>query len=160
MSEPYVNSHDQAFVNAFGRGVERLPDDRTKLVKDIVDRVHEEVVSQVMHYVTEEMAGNAADALREEAAKMTSSMLANALAGDDKEIRNLFGFNEWYMRFSYLGILPKQWALIDAIVARRPDIFLDERLKQRDREITTLNADIARLKAYVHRLEYPEQETE
>jgi hypothetical protein len=146
------------FIEAFGRGVEELPEDKTQLVKDIVEKIHEQVIESIEEYIWNEMASKAADKLRDTAAKMAESMLSNALAGDDEAIRNLFGFNGWYMKSFYIGTRPKQWALIDAIVARRPDIFVDERVKQRDAEIVELNRRISLLKLQVERLKNLENE--
>jgi hypothetical protein len=159
MSGPFVSSYDEAFLAAFGRGIKELPADKTKIVKDIVDKIHEEVVSHIEYYVQGEMASNAADHIRYEAAKICSSMLADALAGDDKTIRDLFGFSEWYTKHGYIGSGATQWKLIDAIVARRPDIFLDERLAQRDREIADLQREVKRIKEYNHRLLHPDDAT-
>ena len=155
MTRPNVSRYDDAFIEAFGRGVEELPDAQTKLVKDIVDRIQEEVVTQIEAYVRDDMARNCSDALRETAAQMTESMLSNALAGDNYTIRNLFGFNDWYLKSLYIGPRPTQWALIDAIVARCPDVFLDERLAQRDAEIARMAQDKANLMRRIQYLENP-----
>ena len=111
---------------------------------------------RIEDYVRDEMGSNAAIGLRDTAARMAESMLSNALAGDDKTIRNLFGFNDWYMKTLYMGSLPTQWALIDAIVARCPDIFAEERVKQRDAEIVELNRKIANLTRQLEWLKNPE----
>jgi hypothetical protein len=138
MTKPYVSIYEDAFLEAFGRGMEELPQNSADLVKGIVDKIHEAVLTPIMDYVVNKMATEAADALREEAAKVAQSMLMDALAGDDFAIQRLFGFDGSQRRHAYLGALPTQWALIDAIAERRPDVFLDERLKQRDREIADL----------------------
>jgi hypothetical protein len=158
MSTPFVSGYEQAFLDAFGRGIEELPEEHAALVKAIVDKIHEEVSDRIMQHVNEEMASAAADHLRDVAAKMCSSMLGNALAGDDKQIRNLFGFNDWYLKHGYLGDHPTEWKLIDAIVERRPDIFLDERLAQRDREIADLRRDLQRARDRIHALTHPDED--
>lgn len=152
MSEPIVSSYETAFVEAFGRGISAMPDDHTKVIKDIVDKIHERVISDIENYIMDDMKSNINDSIRQEAASVASSMLADALAGDDKEIRSLFGFHEWYMKSPWRNDgKPTQWALIDAIVARRPDLFVDERIKQRDREIEVAKGEIARLNKYIER---------
>ena len=81
-------------------------------------------------------------------------MLANALAGDDDTIKTLFGFNDWYLKhIGHFDNIPTQWKLIDAIVDRRPDVFFDERLKQRDAEIASLQSTVIRLKMRVDQLQ-------
>lgn len=153
MNEPFVSSYEEQFMEAFDRGIQQLPEDRTKVVKDIVDKIHEEVISQLHYYIEDDLKKNVDDQIRDHASKVASSMLANALAGDDQQIRKLFGFNDWYMK--YAGVnrdLPTQWALIDALVARRPDIFVDERITQRDAEIKNLTERVARLEASNQRL--------
>jgi hypothetical protein len=153
---PKFSIYDDMFIEAFGRGVEELPEDKTQLVKDIVEKIHEQVIDRIEGYIRDEMASKAADELRDAAAKMAESMLSNALAGDDETIRNLFGFNEWYMSHLYIGPLPTQWALIDAIAERRPDIFANERIKQRDAEIVELNRRIGDLKRYFDHMKNPD----
>ena len=160
MTTPFVSGYEQAFLDAFGRGVEELPEDHAALVKTIVDKIHEEVSDRIMHHVREEMAGAAADHLRDVAASMCSSMLGNALAGDKKQIRDLFGFSEWYLKHGYIGSYPTEWKLIDAIVDRRPDIFIDERLAQRDREIADLKHDLKRACDRLQALLHPDEEQE
>ena len=148
MNEPYVSSYDEQFMQAFDRGIQQLPESRTKVVKDIVDKIHEEVITQLHYYIEDDLKKNVDAQIRDHASKVASSMLANALAGDSQQLRTLFGFNDWYMK--YAGVnrdLPTQWALIDALVARRPDIFVDERIKQREREVVVLTERVQRLEA-------------
>lgn len=153
MSEPIVSSFDEKFMEAFGRGCDAIPSDQTKTIKKIIDQIHESVVSDLQYYIEEDLKQNMNHTIRDEASRVASSMLANALAGDDKEIRNLFGFNEWYMKHHFtFGTLPSQWALIDALVARRPDLFVSERIAQREAEISALQASVARQKEYIERL--------
>jgi hypothetical protein len=160
MTQPFVSSYDQAFLDAFDKGIKEMPQDLSGLVKATLDRVHEEVLSSLQFYIQDDMKSNLDREIRSHAADVASSMLANALAGDDKEIRNLFGFNDWYMKNLYLGREPTQWALIDAIVARRPDVFVDERIAQRDAEIQELNRRVANLMRRVEHLENPCVDTE
>jgi hypothetical protein len=151
MSQPFVSSYDQAFMDAFDKGIDQMPDKLPDLVKTLLDKVHEDVLDPLRNFIADEMKSILNAEIRDQAARVASSMLANALAGDSKEIRNLFGFSNWYMKHLYLGKYPTQWALIDAIVARRPDLFVDERIAQRDAEILNLNQEVTRLK---QRLDY------
>src|SRR6185437_13397980 len=160
MTQPFVSSYDQAFLDAFDKGIKEMPKDLSGLVKATLDRVHDDVLSSLQFYIQHDMQSNLDGEIRSHAAEVASSMLANALAGDDKEIRNLFGFNDWYMKHLYMGSTPTQWALIDAIVARRPDLFVDERIAQRDAEVRELNRQIANLKRRIEHLENPYAETE
>ena len=149
MSEPFVSSFDEKFIAAFGRGIENLPEYQTKLVKDIVDKILTDVILMVESHIEEDMKRNMHEEIRSEAAKVAQSMLANAIAGNDKEIRNLFGFNEWYMKSAYVGDGPTQWKLIDALVARSPDIFVNEKILQQDKKIELLKYENIRLKASI-----------
>lgn len=145
MSEPTVSSFDIRFMEAFKAGCSVIPEDQSKTIKDILDKIHERVITDLEYYIAENIKENANYAIRYEASEVAKSMLMNALAGDDKEIRNLFGFNDWYMKHAWNGDkLPTQWALIDALVARRPDLFVDERIVQRDREIVLLREELTR----------------
>lgn len=146
MSEPHVSSYNERFMEAFGKGVDSLSDDKSQLIKDMVDKIHEEVISRIEYYVIDELKSNVDDALRSEAAKVASAMLADALAGDDETIRTLFGFNKHYMTHRWIGDRrPTQWDLIDAIVSRRPELFVNEALAQKDVEIKAQTAEVARL---------------
>ena len=157
MSEPFVSSYDEVFVNAFDKGIKEMPTDLSKLVTTMLDKFHEEVLSSLLNSIVDDMKGNLDREIMDYAAKVASSMLANALAGDSKEIRNLFGFNEWYMKYLYAGSRPTQWALIDAIVERRPDIIVDERIRQRDAEIAELNRTVGQLR---QRIDHMQEEVE
>ena len=145
MAEPYVSSYDQAFMDAFDKGIKEMPDTLQNMVKTMLDKFHDEILGNLQYYIQDEMKSNLDGEIRGHAAKVAESMLANALAGDDREIRNLFGFNDWYMKHLYIGSKPTQWALIDALVERRPDIFVNERIAQRDAEIMQLNQQVSNL---------------
>jgi hypothetical protein len=146
MSEPYVSSYDDVFTKAFTGAIENVPWGQAVLVKDIVDQIQEQVVSSIENYVLDDMKRNLDDQIRGAASEVARSMVMNALAGDDETIRNLFGFTGWYMKHAWpYSAMPTQWKLIDALVDRRPEIFLDERLAQRDREITQLKERVAQI---------------
>ncbi len=68
MSEPYVSSFDKRFMAAFSAGSENIPVDQSKTVKDILDKIHERVISDLEYYIAENIKENAADAIRSEAA--------------------------------------------------------------------------------------------
>lgn len=153
MSDPLVSSYDEKFMEAFGRGALTIPENKAKIIKDMVEKIHEDVISQIEYYVIDELKMNVNGAIRQEASEVARSMLMNALAGDDKEIRNLFGFNEWYMKHVWnFDRLPTQWALIDALIDRRPELFVDERIKQREAEIEGLQAKLKRANEECERL--------
>lgn len=158
MSKPFVSTYDEVFKEAFSKGIQEMPESLPGLVKDILDKVHEEVLQSLGNYIQDEMKSNMDREIMGFASEVTESMLSNALAGDSKEIRNLFGFNEWYMKHLYMGKKPTQWALIDALVARRPDLIIDERISQRDVEIQELNRQISNLQNRIDYLSGERQE--
>jgi hypothetical protein len=143
---PHVSSYDDVFKNAYDKGVKEMPAELPELVKKIVDNFHEDVLTRLHYYIVDEMKPNIDRDICDHAAKVAESMISNALAGDDATIRNLFGFNEWYMTHLYAGKLPTQWALIDAIAKRNPDLFVNEKIAQQAAEIAELNNVIARQK--------------
>ena len=150
MSNPYVSSYEEVFLNAFGRGVEQMPEEFPKVIKEITDKVMDAVINNLENYIQEDMKRNLNDQIRHEAKIVAESMLANALAGDDTTIRNLFGFNDWYMKHSYISAdKPTQWNLIVAMMEKRPDIFVNERIHQQDKQIEILNNEIKRLREHV-----------
>lgn len=151
MSKPYVNSYNKAFLKAFSYGLTRMPD-TTKLKKEIVDNVFQDIVHQVEGYISDQMAMNLDDMIREKAREVAESMLMNAIAGDDKDIKNLFGFDDWYMKHSYIGSMPTQWKLIDALMERKPELFTNEKIAQQKSQIDLLEKELARVTEYKNRL--------
>lgn len=146
---PYVSPYADEIREALGKGFdaafEAMPD-RAALVKKLVDDVYDDVVSRVHTAIDEYLGENLRDALCGQAAKIAESMLMNALAGDDKELRNLFGFSDYYMKHAWaFAKLPSQWALVDALVQRHPALFVDERIAQRDTEIVLMRNENRRL---------------
>ena len=148
----YVNSYDEVFKEAFKKGVDTMPDKLKEIVKTLSDTIHEQVLDNLFYTIENDMKDNLDCAISSTAAKVCESMLMNALAGDDKEIRNLFGFNDWYMKSLYLGQMPTQWALIDAIIAKNPEVFVNERIAQQARVIEELNRTSIRQKEYIAQL--------
>lgn len=150
MSQPYVSPYHELIIEAFDSGFDAALDaermiDRTALVKKLVDEVWETAVSHLHASIDDYLGENLKDATKQRAAEVAEHMLRDALAGDDKQLRNLFGFNDWYMKHTYTGNFPTQWALLDVLIARRPDLMVDERIKQRDREIELLRQNIGGL---------------
>lgn len=145
----YVNQYQDTIQDAFKLATENLPDDHTKLVNDISDKICEQVSEKVRDLTTEYLFVNMADDIQRVAAKTAESMIMNALAGDDRELRNLFGFSDWYMKNLYLGALPTQWELIDKLMERQPDVFCNEKIAQQQAEIEQLRHDKIRLTEYI-----------
>lgn len=146
----FVNSYEKIFRDAFDRGLEAIrPEDKEALVKKLVDEICEATVDRVRSAIDEDLLANVRDNLCREAARVAESMLMTALAGDDAALRNLFGFDDWYMKTPYVGQLPTQWKLIEALIERRPDLFVDERIAQRDAEVEALRRDNERLEKQV-----------
>lgn len=148
MTQPFVSAYTEEIRKAFENIVKNEDFvDQEKIVKNLVDNILENVTDRVHDYVSEELINNIKDAVCSKAAEVAEHMLRDALAGNDKQLRNLFGFNEWYMKHAYAGgLLPRQWELLDAIVERNPQFFVDERLAQKDKEITLLKDQYNRMK--------------
>ncbi|MDY3551461.1 hypothetical protein R5W24_000537 [Gemmata sp. JC717] len=144
----YVSSYEEALRDGLAEALSSLPDDHKEMIDEITDMICEKVQEQVRYNTEAYLAESIKDDITTRAAKVAESMLMNALAGDDRTIRNLFGFNDWYMKSLYSGRLPTEWALIDAIIERKPELFLDERLKQNAALIKQLQAECARLRNY------------
>lgn len=140
----YVNRFQEALDVALGK----LPEKHMDMIKKITDTICEAVQENVRYNTEEYLADSIKDDIAGRAAKVAESMLMNALAGDDKTIRNLFGFNDYYMKNLYLGRLPTEWALIDAIAERNPKIFSDEMIKQQAAQIEELQKTCDRLRKY------------
>lgn len=145
MSSPYVSSYDETFMKAFSGAIDQMPTEHESAIKKIHNEILNEVIEKLEYYVQYDMKSNLDGAIRQEAAKVAESMLMNALAGDDKQIRNLMGFNDWYMKHLYVGERPTQWKLMEALMERRPDIFVNEQIAQQQREIEHLKAEVKRL---------------
>jgi cell division protein FtsB len=128
--------------------------DQEKIVENIVKNVLESVVDKVQFQISDYLIENIKGDVCQKAAEIAEHMLRDALAGDDKELRNLFNFNDWYMQYSMpLSVnLPKQWKLIDAIVKRHPQFFVDERIKQYEKHVESLKANIQRLEKHIDEL--------
>lgn len=145
----YVSSYEDVLRDGLEEAISKLPENHKDMINKITDTICQEIQENVRYNTEAYLAESIKDDITSRAAKVAESMLMNALAGDDKTIRNLFGFNDWYMKNLYLGrSLPTQWALIDAIAKRNPDIFSDERISQQAAQIKALQAECTRLKNY------------
>jgi hypothetical protein len=146
MTRPYVNSYTESIQRAFEELDEENFIDQEKIVKSIVDKILEEVTDRVHCFISDYVISNLKDSFCAKAAEVAEHMLRDAIAGNDKQIRNLFDFNEWYMKHRYHGSQPKQWDLINAIVEKNPQIFIDERFTQKDKEIELWKDSYNRMK--------------
>ncbi len=147
MTQPFVAMYTDSIRQAFSKVLENEEfADQEKIVSSLVDKILVEVIDRLHYFVTEDMISNIGDTISAKAAEVAEHMLRDALAGDNQELRNLFGFNDWYMKHAFSASpLPKQWQLIDAIVKRNPQFFVDERLLQRDKEIALLKDNVQKL---------------
>ena len=157
MSQPYVSPYHEQIIEAFDSGFDAALDtertiDRTALVKKLVEEIWETVLVHLHASIDDYLGENLKDATRRRAADVAEHMLRDALAGDDKQLRNLFGFNDWYMKHAYQGNFPTQWALLDVLMARRPDLMVDEKIKQQAREIEWLKQNMGSLYRQIARL--------
>jgi len=148
----YVSIYNETFDKAIENSIEQMPDRVVDLAKTMTDAIFDRVWTNLEEYILNDMKANLDSNLKNAAAKIAESMLMNALAGDDKEIRNLFGFSDYYMRHMYIGNLPTQWSLITAIVKSNPDLFKDERLNQLQALYDNQNKENQRLHQYIDML--------
>lgn len=142
----YVNPYEASIRAAFHNSVsDDIPEDSEKLIIKISDDICEAVSERIRDRVRTWLLDNIKDDICREAARVAESMLMNALAGDDKELRNLFGFSDWYMSHLYVGALPTQWRLMEKLIERHPDLFVSERIAQLDKQVEEQSKTIARL---------------
>lgn len=148
----HVSSYETTIRAAFDEALGALPEDKAKLIKGVTDKIGDEIIESLRESVDDYLFRAIKDDMCRIASEIAESMLRHAMAGDEQTIRNLFGFTEYYMRHAYVGRLPTQWALLDAIVERKPDLFRDEKLAQQARQIELLNTEIAQHKEANQRL--------
>jgi hypothetical protein len=148
VNDMHVSSYEEVLREGLDKALSELPEDHKQMINKITDTICEAIQESVRYNTEAYLAEAIKDDIASRAAKVAESMLMNAISGDDKTIRNLFGFNDWYMKNLYMGKLPREWALIEAIVERKPDLFNDERFKQKDAQIANLQREVARLKNY------------
>ena len=145
MTKPVVDQAAAFFTADFPDAMSEIPASLPKVIKLLLDKTFEEVATKIENYILENLRDKLKEEVKDVAAEVAESMLCSALAGDNQEIKNLFGFHSWYNQRAYVGKLPTQWALIDAIVARNPGLFESERIKQLETDVQYLKEENARL---------------
>lgn len=148
----HVSPYTDKIQEAFNLAVNELPDDHTKLVEGIVDKIGEAVLDKVRDQARSYLLENISDDIQRAAASVAESMLMNALAGSKPELRNLFGFSEWYMKNLYMGDYPREYQLLDMLVQRNPTLFVDEKLAQLTASNEHYKKEINRLHDYITQL--------
>lgn len=152
----YVGSYDEAFRTAFANALEDIQKDPFEdTVKNLVNRIGEDVLDRVRDQISDTMISDVGDKICAKAAEVATRMLEEALAGDDDQLRNLFGFYSHQQRYDFY-YHSQRWVLIEALMARRPDFFVDERLAQLEGKIEALQKQNASLQ---ERLAKAHQET-
>jgi hypothetical protein len=151
-----ISPYTATIQEAFNLAVSDLPDDHTKLVDDIVDKIGEQVLEKVRDNARNYLLENISDDIQRAAATVAESMLMNAMAGDKKELRNLFGFSDWYMNYLYLGDYPREYQLLDMLIERNPDIFINEKIAQLTAANEHYKKEINRLRDYIAKLKEAE----
>jgi len=143
-----VSSYEDTFRSAFNKSVEDLPDDFTDLIKSIEDKIFESVQDKLRDSTVYYLKDNIQDDICRHAAEVAESMLRNALTGNDTALRNLFGFNDWYMKHFYTGEQPTGFKLLDTLVERNPKLFDQEKIKQLEIERDAYKKELERIKKY------------
>ena len=151
-----VSSFEDRFREAFDTAKD-LPQDYEDLIKRIEDYIWDKVQNKLREGTVYYLKDNIQDDICQEAASVAESMLRNALAGDNKTLRNLFGFSDWYMRHRYLGDHPTEYALLDHLIQRHPDLFVNEKIAQLETDNAALKKEINRIRTY-YREKYEEEE--
>ncbi len=144
----YVNSYEEIFRDGLENALSKLPSDYLESINKITDAIFEQCQEKIRYETETYLAESIKEDIANRAAKVAESMLMNALAGDEKEIRNLFGFNDWYMKHAYIGNLPREWKIMEEIIKKRPDVFIDEKIKQLEKQVKILEKECLRLKCY------------
>ena len=144
----FVSSYDTALEESFRMGIQGLTASQEQILKESLDVLKEEVFERLLSTMKQYLVENLQDEIRQAANNHAVGILESALAGDDETIRNLFGFYSIETRPIFQGRLPKQWALIDAIFKRNPQVFIDQKIAQQQAEIQQLRDDLARHRAY------------
>ena len=143
-----VSSYCDVFREAFSVSCEGMDENCEKIVDKIEDLIWRSVQEKVRENTLNYLEENIKDDICQKAAKVAESMLANAIAGDDTTLRNLFGFSEWYMKNLYVGEYPTQYELIDMLVRRHPEFFQKERERQLLKRIELLTKELKRVRTY------------
>ena len=135
MSDIFVSSYHEIIRDAFDKALgNEIPFNREKVIKDFTDKLCTEIIDNIQYYISDNLFQNIKDDLCRKAAEIATSMLKDALSGDDETIQNLFGFRYEYIHFKFapynVSGIPTQYHLINAIVKANPDIFINERIRQ------------------------------
>lgn len=146
----FVSPFEEQFTESLTKATEDLPEQYEELIKDIEDKIWNAVQDKLRDSTVHYLKDNMKDDILQHAAKVAESMISNALAGDDKTLRNLFGFSDWYMKNRYLGEHPREYKLLDMLVERHPDFFVNEKIKQLETDNKALNHELQRLRAYYY----------
>jgi len=144
--------HISQYTDALEMAIDDLPEKHTGLIEKITDQIWDEVQNKLRDHTTQYLLDIVKDDLQQKAAEMAESMLRNAIAGKDRAIRNLFDFNDYYMKNLYVGKPPTQWKLLDTIIERHSNVFIDEKIKQQKTEIENLKRENLRLTKYLDKI--------
>jgi hypothetical protein len=154
-SAAYVSMYEREFREAFSHSLDALDTEPfEQSVKKIVERIADDVVYRVHDDVRDRLISSIGDSICAKAAEVATRMLESALAGDEKEIKQLFGFYDYreggmaHMAFHF-SPKPQRWQLIEALMERGPDVFIDERIGQLGENIVARDREIERLRKTV-----------
>lgn len=128
----YASSYEPEFCKAFRDSLDALDVEPFEdAVKKMADRVSEAVVDRVHDDVRDRLISSINDSICQHAGEVAMRYLEEALAGDDKQIRNLLGLydHQTAYQFTRWSPRPTRWLLIEAMMERRPDLFVDERIR-------------------------------
>lgn len=122
-----------------------------KMVSDIHDKLFEKVSNRLFDHLIESVQ----DRIDIVASDGASAILAKALQGDDKTLKDLFGFSDWYLNrssiiFEFRDLT--QVKLIEYLIKTYPQFFIDEAFKQKDTILNLHKDEIERLKQIVFKL--------
>lgn len=152
----YVSSYENKLREVIDNQIKDLEQPECDLVKKLCDTMHERIVQRMHDDMKDYFMSNLRDDICHEAARLAEMHIQTALTGDEKEIKNMFGFNDFYKEKPvYYGSHPYQWDLIDAISARNPGVFVNEKIEQQAGRIRQLEADLARRLTYCENYHEP-----
>lgn len=144
MSEPYVSVFEPE-ATPLRDAMEKLD---LEPVNKVVKRATDDLYTHLMDSVNDYLASNLSDAIDDAARGIASRYLGEALAGDDKQLRQLFGC--WYRHepaaWSLIeGRYPDNWTLLRVLCEKFPDLLRTELLGQHETEIKALREKIGQL---------------
>ncbi len=145
----YVSIYDGVIDEAFRKGIDGLSETQEATIKVVIDELLERVSEGLRNSMKDWLIENLKDDIARKAAETAERMIESALAGDEDQIINLFGFYSHYKdRPVYGGKHPRQWDLLNAIIAKNPEPFVNEKIQQQASYIKQFEADFARHKQY------------